>query len=152
MFSIESQRSVRATPQRVFDACRSVDVHVQAAAGIAGRAVGGRRSGLSELGESTTWSARFYGVRSRLTTATTHFEAPSALDDSMTWGLFRSFGHRYRIQEDSEQPGVTLLRDTFSFQLPCGVLGDFVGRLVLLPLLTRAQNERMDGIVEWRED
>lgn len=146
MLQIISQRVIRATPQRVFDACRSVDIHLKAAEGIAARAVAGRTSGLSELGDSTTWSARFFGLRFRLSTTITHAVAPFELDDTMTRGLFRSFGHQYRIQENDDSGGEVLLRDTFSFQLPFGKVGDFVGRIALLPLLKRAQEERMDGL------
>ena len=68
MITLYTQTIINAPRERCFDLARSVDVHTLTARSIDGKAVAGRVSGLAEQGEWTTWSARFFGVRFRLTT------------------------------------------------------------------------------------
>lgn len=143
MPSLTFERQIEADAALVFDLCRSIDFHVEAAKGIGGRAVSGRTSGLAGLGDTTTWSARFYRLRFWMTTTITHFSAPLEFDDSMTRGLFHHFSHRYRITDNGN---TCVLEDTFTFQSPMGWLGKMVDAIVLSPALIRAQNERLDAI------
>ncbi|MDP0489945.1 MAG: hypothetical protein Q7Q71_02695 [Verrucomicrobiota bacterium JB023] len=143
MGEIVSSREIYAEPQRVYDACRSIDLHVRLARPIGGQALGGRTTGLSEQGDATHWSARFFGMKFRLETTITLADPPWALDETMTRGLFRQFGHRYRIRS---LDGRSLLTDRFYFQCPAGWLGQLVARWILLPRLRRAQEVRMDGL------
>ena len=136
-------RRIAAPPQVVFDLCRSVDAHVEAGATIGARAVAHRTRGLAELGDQTTYSARFFGLRFRLTTRITAFDPPRAFDDEMVSGLFSAFAHRYTMVSEA---GGTRLEDRFTFSAPGGPLGRLLEWLLLTRAMTRAQNARLDAI------
>lgn len=129
MIALNTQTVINAPKQRCFDLARSVDVHTATARTISGKAVAGRVSGLSELGDWTTWSARFFGMRFRLTTEISAFDYPNCFSDTLRSGLFTHFGHVYTFEDVGG--GQTRFTDTFSFQSPFGLLGAFVDRVVL---------------------
>jgi len=62
MARIELSLYVAAPADRCFDLARSVDAHLRSTAATGERAVGGRTTGLLELGEEVTWRARHFGV------------------------------------------------------------------------------------------
>ena len=129
MINLHTQVTIHAPKQRCFDLVRSVDVHTRTARTICGKAIAGRVSGLSGLGDWTTWSARFFGMCFRLITEITAFEYPNRFSDTLRSGLFTHFGHVYTFEDVGG--GQTRLTDAFSFQSPLGPLGAFVDRVVL---------------------
>ena len=129
MIELRIETEVLAPRERCFDLVRSVDFHTDSSRIIAGKAVAHRVSGLSELGDRTTWSARFFGVRFRLTTEIRQYERPHSFSDVMCAGLFRHFGHVYTFESRDEER--TLMTDDFSFESPFGVLGAAFDALVL---------------------
>ncbi len=129
MITLHTQVTINAPKARCFDLVRSVDVHTRTARPISGKAVAGRVSGLPELGDWTTWSARFFGLRFRLTTEISTFDYPNGFSDTLRSGLFTHFGHVYTFEDIGG--GQTRFTDTFSFQSPLGLLGAFVDRVVL---------------------
>src|SRR6185503_3739919 len=54
---IELCTRIEASPERCFDLSRDIDLHVRTMHASGERAVGGRTSGLIELGDSVTWRA-----------------------------------------------------------------------------------------------
>lgn len=144
MVRLHTQVSINAPKQRCFDLARSVDVHTLTARTISGKAVAGRVSGLSALGDWTTWSARFFGVRFRLTTEITALNAPNSFSDTLRSGLFTHFGHVYTFEDIGG--GQTRFTDTFSFQSPFGLLGTFVDCIVLRGRMKVVDEARADDI------
>lgn len=129
MINLHTQVIINAPKQRCFDLARSVEVHTLTARTISGKAVAGRVSGLSALGDWTTWSARFFGMRFRLTTEITAFDGPNSFSDTLRSGLFTHFGHEYTFEDSGG--GQTRFTDTFSFESPCGLVGAWVDKDVL---------------------
>lgn len=129
MITLQTETLMQAPPERCFDLARSVDLHAEGAAGIAGRATAGRTSGLSEMGDRTTWTARFFGLRFALTTEITGFDRPHGFGDTQCAGPFAHFGHVYEFQVRDD--GQTVMTDTFSYQSPFGPLGAFFDRVLL---------------------
>jgi len=129
VIKLHTQVIINAPKQRCFDLTRSVEVHTLTARPISGKAVAGRVSGLSKLGDWTTWSARFFGMRFRLITEMSAFDYPNSFSDTLRSGLFTHFGHVYTFEDLGG--GQTRFTDTFSFQSPFGLLGGFVDRVVL---------------------
>lgn len=129
MIELSIETEVLAPRERCFDLARSVDLHAASSRIIAGKAVAHRVSGLSELGDKTTWSARFFGARFRLTTEITHFDRPHSFSDVLSAGLFRHFGHVYTFKSCGDER--TLMIDDFRFESPFGVLGAIFDALVL---------------------
>lgn len=121
MITLCTVTAICAPPARCFDLARSVDLHAAGASLIRGKAAAGRTAGLSALGDETTWSARFFGLRFSLTTRVTEFDRPHRFSDVQSAGLFRHFGHVYTFRPDG--PSRTLMTDEFSFQSPFGLAG-----------------------------
>ena len=134
MATITLETLVRGSLERCFDASRDLDLHVQSMPGTGERAVGGRMSGLIELGEQVTWEARHFGIRQRLTSEITFFDRPHRFQDTMRKGAFRSFVHDHYFEPAA---GGTLMRDVVTFHAPLGILGAIVDQLVLAGYLRR---------------
>lgn len=121
MIILRTETVILAPPERCFDLARSVDLHAVGASLIQGKATAGRTAGLSGLGDETTWSARFFGLRFSLTTRITEYERPRGFSDVQSAGLFRHFGHVYTFRPDG--PARTVMTDEFSFQSSFGFIG-----------------------------
>ena len=140
MIRLRTETLILAPATRCFDLARSIDLHQAAAGPIDGRAIASRVSGLAELGDCTTWSARFFGLRFSLSTRIAEMEAPHRFSDVLCHGLFAHFGHDYTIR--SLGPNRTLLTDDFFFQSPLGPLGAAFDTLIL--------RRKMLAVAEWR--
>ncbi len=155
MVRLHTQIIIHAPQQRCFDLTRSVDVHTLTARPISGKAVAGRVSGLSGLGDWTTWSARFFGMRFRLTTEITAFDYPNGFSDTLRSGLFAHFGHVYTFEDRGG--GQTRFTDTFSFQSPLGLLGALVdcvvlrGRMKAVDEARACEIKRLAESEEWKK-
>ena len=143
MPTITYRREIKAPPEVVFDLCRSIDFHIEAAQAIRSRAEGGQRTGLSEEGSVTAYSAVFFGCRFKLTMAISDFNPPFEFRDSMTRGLFTHFSHHYQLTSTATG---CLLTDTFAFEVPGGRLGKLFQKLLIQSALEKAQNTRLDAI------
>lgn len=155
MLVVRCELPVRAPAARCFDLARSVDLHVDSSAAIGARAVGGRRGGLSAAGDETTWSARFLGLRFRLTTRVEDFDPPRRFDDRLTRGLLRRFAHTYRCEDRPGGEGCTLA-DELTVEAPFGPLGRLFERVYLarrMRGLVRSRLEHIRAVAEsedWR--
>lgn len=149
MTSQTYHREIAAPLEVVFDLCRSVDFHLEAAKTIQAKAIGGQKTGLSEEGAVTVYSARFYGCRFQLTMEISDFHPPFEFRDSMTRGLFTHFSHHYLLTPIAEG---CLLKDTFSFELPLRKISQFATYSLIQPALEKAQNTRLDAIRKKSEE
>ncbi|MBV8298869.1 MAG: SRPBCC family protein [Candidatus Eremiobacteraeota bacterium] len=153
MVTIELETFVHAPPERVFDLSRSVDLHLRASGETGEEAVGGRASGLMELGETVTWRARHFGIRQHLTSRITGYERPRWFRDEMVRGAFASLVHDHWFDDEN---GGTRMRDRFVFGAPLGPLGRLAERLFLRRYMTRLLQTRNASLAriaeseEWR--
>lgn len=134
METIRIETWIAAPPERCFDAARDLDLHVKSVAHTNERAVGGRTSGLIELGEEVTWRARHFGVVQHFTSRITAFDRPRYFQDAMQRGAFRSFVHDHYFEAEGER---TKMIDVLAFSAPLGFLGRIAEKLVLRRYLTR---------------
>lgn len=129
MPTIRYSITIEAPIERVFDLARDVEVHCQTAAFTRERAVGGKTSGLLEVGDTITFEGVHFGIRQRLTARITEFELPHRFVDEMVSGAFRSLRHVHTFEEVE---GGTRMTDTISWTSPYGLFGRiadwFVGR------------------------
>ncbi len=153
MATIELVTLILAPKERCFDLSRSVELHVASTKHTGERAVAGVTSGLLQLGEEVTWSARHFGVRQKLTSRITAFERPVHFRDSMVAGAFRRFDHDHFFTARGD---ATEMRDVFDFESPLGPLGRIADALVLTRYL-RGLLERRNEMIkhaaesdEWR--
>jgi ligand-binding SRPBCC domain-containing protein len=123
------ETEIHASCHRCFDLARSVDFHAAAAREIDAKAVSGNSTGLAELDDTTTWSARFYGIRFPLTTTITQMDAPNSFTDTMTKGYYRKFEHRYTFEPIGEDS--CRMVDELTIEMPFGRAGVLIYKLLL---------------------
>lgn len=140
---VRVESRIRAPIERVFDLCRSVEAHTVTTAGTHERAVGGVTTGLLELGDEVTWSARHLGRRWELTSRVTALERPHLLVDEQVRGVFARFRHEHLFEDRN---GVTISVDLFDFTSPLGILGRLADRVVVERHMRRFLEVRMEGI------
>ncbi len=131
--------TVRASPERCFDASRDLDLHIASMGHTGERAVAGKMSGLIELGEQVTWEARHFGIRQRFTSQITAYDRPRHFQDSMLKGAFRSFVHDHYFEPSPEG---TIMKDVLVFRSPFGIIGALVDGLVMARYLRRLLVQR----------
>jgi ligand-binding SRPBCC domain-containing protein len=143
MTTITIVTTIRAIPERCFDASRDLDLHLESMGHTGERAVAGRTSGLIELGEQVTWEARHFGIRQRFTSAITAYDRPNHFQDAMVRGAFFSFVHDHYFEPCEEG---TRMTDVLAFRSPFGVLGTIVDRFVMTAYLTRLLTKRNEVV------
>ena len=145
---IQISTEINAPIERVFDLCRSIELH-QASAGKSGeRAVAGVTSGLIGQGETVTWEATHFFIRQRLSVRITVFDQPRFFEDEMIQGAFRRFTHQHFFEPVAAG---TKMSDTFDFDSPFGLLGQIVDRLFLAGHMRRfimARNKVLKEVAE----
>ena len=131
---------IKAPRVTCFDAARDIGLHCRSCASTRERAVGGRRRGLINLGESVTFEATHFGVRQRLSSRIVAFEKPRMFADQMTRGVFKSLRHTHEFFDDGA--GATRMRDTLEWVSPLGFLGTIADALFLKRHLRRFLRNR----------
>jgi ligand-binding SRPBCC domain-containing protein len=146
--SITVELWIHASAERCFDAARDLDLHVKSLAHTGETAVGGRTSGLIELGEEVTWRGRHFGVMQHFTSRITAFDRPRYFQDTMQRGAFRTFVHDHFFAPDGDG---TRMTDVMVFSAPLGPLGRLAEKLVLRRYLEQLLIDRGRTIREWAE-
>src|SRR5580658_6841360 len=93
MTTIIVETRIAAPIEVCFDLARDVDAHLQTSSSTNERAVGGKTSGLLELGDVVTFEAVHFGIRQRLTSRVVELEHPRRFVDEMVEGTFASLRH-----------------------------------------------------------
>jgi ligand-binding SRPBCC domain-containing protein len=140
---------ILAPPQRCFDLARDIDVHCQTTSSTRERAVAGVTSGLIGAGQTVTFEAVHFGVRQRLTSKITDFDAPHRFVDEMVEGAFASLRHVHEFEARGKH---TLMRDTLEWRSPLGVLGKIADTLFLRAYMTRFIKQRGESLRRIAED
>jgi ligand-binding SRPBCC domain-containing protein len=136
---IKTITEIRAPAERVFDLCRSVDLHVRSAGATGERAIAGVTMGLLELGDEVTWRGKHFGVWQNLTSKITVYSRPNHFRDSMVKGAFRRLDHDHLFETRGD---LTIMKDVFDFASPCGILGHMADALFLTDHMRRFLVER----------
>jgi ligand-binding SRPBCC domain-containing protein len=131
---LEFVTEIQAPIARCFDLARSIELHQQSTAPTREHAVAGTTSGLIGLNEEVTWEAVHFGVRQRLTSRITGFNAPYYFRDEMVQGAFKMIVHDHDFEQKNDR---TLMRDRFEFETPFGVIGRVVNFIVLTRYLKK---------------
>jgi ligand-binding SRPBCC domain-containing protein len=114
------------------------------------RAVGGRTTGLLDLGDEVTWRARHFGVWQSLSGRISAYDRPRHFQDTMLRGAFKQLRHDHFF-DDAD--GGTVIRDVFEYTAPLGLLGRIAERLFLTAYLRRfleARNRELKAVAESR--
>lgn len=128
MPKIIHETSIEAPIVKCFDLARNVEIHTTTTANTNEIAVAGVTTGLLQLGDSVTWEATHFGIRQQLTAKIIDMDAPHTFTDVMTRGAFHSFTHTHEFIEYDRG---TVMKDTFAYRSPFGVLGEIADKLFL---------------------
>ena len=154
MQRIQLETRIAAPAERCFLLSLSIDLHMDSTASTGERAIAGVTTGLIGEGESVTWRGRHFGFMLSHTSTITRYEPPDFFQDVMIAGMFRSFEHDHRFQQ---QNGETVMNDELRFTAPLGIFGLSAERLVLRNYLIRFLRERNEFLKQvaesqrWRE-
>lgn len=154
MQTIQLETRIAAPAARCFFLSLSIDLHMDSAASTRERAVAGVTTGLIGEGAWVTWRGRHFGLMLHHTSKITRYEPPGFFQDVMTAGMFRSFEHNHRFQQ---QDGETVMHDELRFSAPLGILGRTLERFVIrnyLILFLQERNQFVKEVAEsemWRE-
>src|SRR5262249_42879565 len=139
MPTIRVATDIGAPPRRGFDLARSVDAHVESAAGTRERAVAGVTTGLLGPGDEVTWRARHLGVSQELASRITVFDRPHRFQDSMVRGAFAHLVHDHLFIATANG---TKMVDVLDYAAPGGPLGRLAEKLFLTAYLARFLRQR----------
>lgn len=126
MTTIVVETRIVAPIETCFDLARDVDTHLHTSSSTGERAVGGKTTGLLDLGDTVTFEAVHFGVRQRLTSKIVEFDRPRRFVDEMVKGAFSSLRH---VHEFVIKDGAVVMRDTLTWKSPLGVLGVIADKL-----------------------
>lgn len=146
---VTTRIEIAAPVECVFDLARNIDVHTQTVwPHTREKAVAGVTSGLIHAGETVTFEATHFGIRQRLTSKITKYEAPYLFIDEMQKGAFKRLRHihAFEVIENS-----TVMTDSLYFEAPFGWIGRLTERAVLKAYMRRFlehRNEKLKILAE----
>jgi ligand-binding SRPBCC domain-containing protein len=148
MPSIHLTTFIAAPAERVFDLCRSIDLHRKSMVHTKEEAVAGTTNGLIGLGETVTWKAKHLYKTRILRSKITAMVRPLSFTDEMVSGDFKSLKHDHHFKAIGNG---TLLIDLFDFQSPWGFLGKWANGLFLTNYMKGLLEKRNAVIKEYAE-
>lgn len=134
MAEIKLSTIINAPIEVCFNLARSIDAHQSSTVQTKEKAVGGRTTGLIELGETVVWEAKHLGIKQRLSVKITKMEKPHFFEDEMQKGAFKSMMHKHEFKALADDK--TLMKDVFNYTVPLGVIGSLFDMLVLKNYMT----------------
>lgn len=142
MVTIRETTLIRAPVERCFDLSRSVEVHLLGNIHFreSAVAIGGRTTGLIELGERVTWRAKHFWFWHELTSEITRYERPTYFQDVMVRGIFSCMRHDHYFRPVAN--GSTEMQDAFVFAAPVPVVGRIAELLCLRRYMRKLLRER----------
>ena len=123
MPKIQLEMLINAPVERCFGLATSVDLHKISASKTKEQAIDGITSGLVKLDDTVTWRARHFGIWQVMKVKITEFAPPFSFTDEMLSGSFKFMRHRHIFEEIHSG---TLMKDTFEFSSPFGIIGKLV--------------------------
>jgi ligand-binding SRPBCC domain-containing protein len=139
---------IAAPAERVFDLCRSIDLHRKSMAHTNEEAVAGTTSGLIGLDETVTWKAKHLLKTRVLKSKIIAMNRPLSFTDEMVNGDFKRLRHEHHFKRIDNG---TLVIDLFHFDAPFGGLGRLAGRLFLIRYMRKLLEHRNQVIKEYAE-
>ncbi|WP_378177974.1 SRPBCC family protein [Aquimarina sp. SS2-1] len=139
MTKIQLITNIEAPLEIVFNAARSIDLHMDSATHTKEKAIAGKTSGLIDLYETVTWRGKHFGLYLTHQSKITSLRFPTYFIDKMVRGHFSSFKHQHVFQETSTG---TEMIDLLEYKTPYGFLGRLFDRLFLKNHLTQFLSTR----------
>jgi ligand-binding SRPBCC domain-containing protein len=139
---------IKAPCERVFDLSRSITLHKMGMQAFQETVIAGRSSGLLELHEIITWSAKHLGKMRQLTLRMTDLKFPEFFCNNQVSGDFKFMAHEHHFK--AIQNG-TILIDLLDYSLPYGWIGQMVDKWYLTNYMRNLLVSRNRIIKEYAE-
>lgn len=139
---------IAAPAERVFDLCRSIDLHRKSMAHTGEEAIAGTTYGLIGPDETVTWKARHLMKTRILRSKIIAMKPPFSFTDEMVEGDFKSLKHEHHFKRIDNG---TLLIDLFHFESPYGWIGKTLNSVYLTRYLRLLLEQRNQMIKEYAE-
>ena len=136
---IETVTEIKAPIERCFLLSLSVDLHTQSTSQTNEKAVAGVTTGTLKLNDTVTWRAKHFGIYQNLTSKITAYTYPYSFIDEMVKGPFKRIHHQHLFEQKGE---IVLMKDSFEFEAPLGLLGKLFSMLILKGYLQNFLNRR----------
>lgn len=119
---------IAAPQQRVFDLSRSIDLHKASMKNYNESIIDGKMTGLLNLDESVTWTARHLWKQRVLRIKMTRLKSPEYFVDEQEEGDFIMMKHEHYFK--AVENG-TIMIDQFHFETPMGSFGRLINKFYL---------------------
>lgn len=139
---------IAAPQERVFDLSRSVALHKSSMKEHDEKIVDGIMSGLMNLNDTVTWTAKHLFKQRRLKIKITKFQSPEYFTDEQEAGDFKMMKHEHYFKPIENG---TIMIDQFHFETAHGFIGKLINNIYLEKYLTRLLKERNKMIKEVAE-
>jgi ligand-binding SRPBCC domain-containing protein len=139
---------IQAPADRVFDLCRSIDLHKQSMARHKEEAVAGIQFGLIEKDETVTWKAKHFFKTRMLRVKITEMKKGQLFTNEQLEGDFKKMKHEHHFKPVENG---TILIDMFHFESPYGSFGRFINRIYLTRYMKKLLEQRNKTIKEFAE-
>jgi ligand-binding SRPBCC domain-containing protein len=139
---------IAASQERVFDLSRSVALHKASMKQHDEKNIAGTMSGLMNLNDTVTWTAKHFFKQRRLKIKITKFQRPEHFIDEQEEGDFKMMKHEHYFK--SIENG-TIMIDQFHFETPRGLIGRLINNFYLERYMTKLLQERNKMIKEIAE-
>jgi ligand-binding SRPBCC domain-containing protein len=139
---------IAAPQERVFDLSRSVDLHKASMKHHEEKIIDGTMSGLMNLNDTVTWTAKHFFKQRRLKVRITKLQRPEYFVDEQETGDFKMMKHEhyFKLIENG-----TIMIDQFHFEIPKGLIGRLINNFYLENYMTQLLKERNKLIKEVAE-
>lgn len=138
-----------AAPQdRVFDLSRSVNLHKASMKHHEEKIVDGTMSGLLNMNDTVTWTAKHLFKQRRLKIKITRLQRPDYFIDEQEAGDFKMMKHEHYFKPIENG---TIMIDQFQFETQKGFIGSLINKIYLEKYMTRLLKERNRMIKETAE-
>lgn len=125
---IEADTIINAPQERCFLLSLSVDLHLLSAKPAGEKAVGGKTSGILQLGDSITWLAKHFGIYQKITSMIVKYKYPDFFCERMMKGPFIKYRHEHYFVSNEEN---TVMKDLILFESPGSMYGKLVNKIIL---------------------
>ena len=139
---------INAPIERVFDLCRSINLHQISTIDTNEKAIGGTINGLINKNETVTWQAKHLFKTRKFTSKITEMEKPIFFIDEMLKGDFKNFRHEHHFK--AAENG-TIMIDLLNFETPYGIAGKIANRIFLTSYIEKLLVKRNKVIKDYAE-
>jgi ligand-binding SRPBCC domain-containing protein len=139
---------IAAPVERVFDLCRSIDLHKKSMVQHQEQAVAGTTFGLIEKDDTVTWKAKHLLKTRTMRVKVTRLEKPDHFVDEQSQGDFKMMKHEHHFKPCENG---TIMIDFFHFEAPYGKIGTWFSKLYFTRYMRKLLEHRNIIIKEYAE-